>query len=279
MIVGLLLALTSAALINIGFLLQHRGLRHRRGGTALAELKRALADRVWLSGQALGWVGFATQIAAVAIAPLSLVQAFAAGGVALSVPIAAGMFDQRITRTQAAAVIVVAAGLATLPIGFSSARDRLDGGALALVMAAGTVAGVAVARPAAGWSRAIAAGIFYGIADAGIKAVSLGLRHHGAAALVSVWTAVAAVGTFAGFLSFQSALREDRPVAAISLMNGLAALVALACGLAAFGESLGIGAGATAGHALAILVVLCGVPVLVDAPLAVPGRQLEKRRR
>ena len=76
---------------------------------------------MWLCGQALGWVGFGAQIVAVAIAPLSLVQAFAAGGLALSVPLAAGLFRQRITRQQIFAVLVIAAGLAVLPIGFSTA--------------------------------------------------------------------------------------------------------------------------------------------------------------
>src|SRR6202007_1021695 len=91
MIGGLLLALTSAALINIGFLLQHRGLRRTGGGGILGQLWRALHDPVWLSGQALGWAGFIAQVVAVAVAPLSLVQAFAAGGLALSVPVAAWM--------------------------------------------------------------------------------------------------------------------------------------------------------------------------------------------
>ena len=96
---GLLLALGSAALINLGFLLQHRGLG--AGDRAAGWRRRcasALRNRTWLAGQALGWSGFAAQIVAVAIAPLSLVQAFAAGGLALSVPLAARLFAHRITR-------------------------------------------------------------------------------------------------------------------------------------------------------------------------------------
>jgi hypothetical protein len=265
MIGGLLLALASAALINVGFLLQHRGLRRTSGGSILAQLRRALRDRVWLSGQAIGWVGFAAQIVAVAIAPLSLVQAFAAGGLALSVPVAAGMFHHHITRSQMLTVLVMAAALAVLPIGFSTARDHLDTSSLVLATAGGTAVALALARVPTVWARAIAAGVFYGLADAAIKAVSLGWRTEGIGTVVSGWTAVAAVGTFAGFLAFQSSLRGDRPVASISLMNGLAALVALICGLVAFGESLGLGPAAATAHLVAIAVVLAGVPVLAAA--------------
>lgn len=269
MIGGLLLALASAALINIGFLLQHRGLRHRAADGAIARLRGAFRDRMWLCGQALGWVGFGAQIVAVAIAPLALVQAFAAGGLALSVPVAAGLFRQRITRQQIFAVLAIAAGLAVLPIGFSTARDHLDPGALIATMAVGAIAGAGVARRRAPWAKAVAAGIFYGLADASIKAVSLDWRGHGASALLSGWAAAAAIGTFCGFLAFQAALAQDGAVSAISLMNALAALVALACGLLAFGESLGGSAGVVVAHLVAIAVVLAAVPVLAAAQVAI----------
>jgi hypothetical protein len=269
MIGGLLLALISAALINIGFLLQHRGLRRAPAGGTLAQLRRAVRDRVWLSGQALGWAGFAAQVVAVAIAPLSLVQAFAAGGLALSVPVAGWMFHHHITRPQMLAVLVMAAALAVLPIGFSTTRDHLDTASLVIAMAVGALAGLVIARPPAFWARAIAAGVFYGLADAAIKAVSLGWHRHGLATLASGWTAVAAVGTFAGFLAFQSALRGDGPVAAISLMNGLTAVAALVCGVIAFGESLGLGPAAEVAHVVAIAIVLGCVPVLAAVQAAI----------
>jgi hypothetical protein len=279
MIGGLGLALISAALINIGFLLQHRGLRRTAGGTILAQLRRALRDTAWLSGQAIGWIGFAAQIVAVAIAPLALVQAFAAGGLALSVPVAAWLFHHRITRAQALTVLVMAAALAVLPVGFSTARDHLDSGSLVAATAAGSLAALLIARMPAVWARALAAGIFYGLADAAIKAVSLRWPGHGIGAVVSGWTLVAAAGTFAGFLAFQSSLRGDRPVAAISLMNGLAALAALICGLVAFGESLGLGPAATTAHLVAIAVVLAGVPVLATAQTEIAeGAETRPRR-
>jgi hypothetical protein len=291
MLGGLLLALGSAALINLGFLLQQRGLH--RGHGAGRRLRGAVRDPAWLSGQALGWIGFAAQIAAVAMAPLALVQAFAAGGLALSVPLAAGAFRHPVSRSDAVAVLLIAAGLATLPMGFSTAADRLDVGSLVVAMGVGAVAGTAlvvvgvgamtgtalVPRRRSVWPRSLAAGISYGLADAAIKAVSLDWRVHGAAALLSGWSAVAVVCTFGGFLAFQSALCGDGVVAAITLMNAGAALVALACGLGAFGESLGAGAGATVAHLVAIAVVLAGLPVLAAAqnPIVESAEQRDQR--
>ena len=270
MIGGLLLALVSAALINLGFLLQHRGLAHvTAAGGALSRLRRSLRNRVWLSGQALGWLGFGLQIVAVAIAPLALVQAFAAGGLALSVPLAAGVFHHRVTRGQVLAVLLIAAGLATLPIGFSTTADHLDAARLVPALITGAILGAAVGRVRAAAARAAAAGIFYGLADAAIKAVSLDWHRHGTASLASGWALVAVAGTFAGFLCFQSALEDGAAVPAISLMTAATALVALVGGVSAFGESLGAGAAASVMHGLAIAVVLAGVPALAAAHTAI----------
>ena len=48
---------------------------------------RAPPQPFWLAGQAIGSLDFALHIVVVAISLLSLVQAFAAGGMALSVPL------------------------------------------------------------------------------------------------------------------------------------------------------------------------------------------------
>jgi hypothetical protein len=271
LLAGLILALGSAALINLGFLLQHRGLRQRAPGGLASMLRGAVRNRIWLAGQALGWIGFIGQIIAVAIAPLALVQAFAAGGLALSVPLAAGFFKHRITSAQLLAVLLIAVSLATLPIGFSSARDRLHPTTLALAVAVFVLLALAVSGWRSSVGRAIAAGLFYGVADAAIKAISVGWRAHGLTAVLSGWTALAAAGTFAGFLAFQSALSNGGAVSPISVMNALAALAGLACGLAAFGESLGASGLIVGGHLVAIAVVLGCVPVLAAAQAGIAG--------
>jgi hypothetical protein len=271
LLAGLLLALVSAAAINLGFLLQHRGVRGvdaARGWSGL--IRTAVRSRSWLGGQALGCTGFAAQIVAVSIAPLSLVQAFAAGGLALSVPLAAGLFGYRISRRQRTAVLVVAAALATLPIGIPTAADHVSTAALlaaSLAVVAGAMVALAVPFGAAGSPalQAIAAGCLYGVADASIKAVSVDWSAHGASALASGWTALAVLATFGGFLAFQAALRDGGAITSISLATALCAIVALSCSLLAFGESLGDTPAVVLVHLVGIGIVLACVPTLARA--------------
>jgi hypothetical protein len=209
----------------------------------------------------------------VAIAPLSLVQAFAAGGLAISVPLAAGVFGHAITRAQRLAVLAMALGLATLPLGLSGARDHLHVDALVPVTAAAVVLALALIRPRAAWVKAVAAGLLYGVADAAVKGVSVGWRIHGAGALVSGWTGLAAAATFGGFLAFQAALQNEGAVSSISLMTATSTITGITCGLLAFGESLGTDPLTVTAHLLAIAVVVGCVPVLAaaQAALAAPG--------
>ncbi len=259
LVAALLLALLSSAAINLGFLLQHRGLADRAGDD-IPLLRAMLSSRTWMVGQAIGWTGFVAQLVAVALAPLSVVQAFSAGGLAVSLPVAARAFGYPVTRRQLLAILLIGVGLASLPIALHShshlhARTLVGVWLVALPVAAAL--GLAGRSPA----RAIAAGMFYGAADAAIKAASIAWHGH-LAALLSGWTVLAAVATFCGFVCFQAALRRGAAVTSISLMNVFAALVALVLGVVAFGESLGATPAASIVHLLAIGVVLACVPVL-----------------
>ena len=261
LVAGLLLALASAATINLGFLLQHSGLTAGPAGSRRSPVA-VLRNRTWLGGQALGWVGFAAQIIAVALAPLSLVQAFAAGGLAISAPLAARLFRHRVSRTQVLAVGLIAVSLAALPLGLDAVHSHLRPGLLACA----TLMAFAIATPLAlsdsAAARAIAAGVLYAVADAAIKAVSVGWNAHGSSSLLSGWTALAVLATFCGFLAFQSALRDGNAVSAISLMTAMTALGALALGVCTFGESLGGTPPVVLVHLLCIAAVLACVPAL-----------------
>jgi len=74
--------------------------------------------------------------------------------------------------------------------------------------------------------------------------------------------ALALIGTSAGFVNFQAALRSGGAVTAVTLMTATAALVALACGLAAFDERLGSTPLVSGLHFAAVAVVLgCVAPL------------------
>ena len=260
----LLLALASAALINLGFVLQHRG-RAQDLCAGRTSLHHALRNRAWLSGQALGWIGFGGQIVAVALAPLTLVQAFAAGSLAVSVPVAARIMGQRVGRAQLIAVAVVAVSLASLPIGLGHHHGHLQPGALLMAALVAVLVAMALALRGRPLLQAIASGALYGVADAAIKADALGLRRHGADALLSGWTILAALATFGGFLAFQAALRGRDAVQPLSLMNAFTAVTAVGLGVGGFGESLGAGTPASIAHLIAIALVLACVRPLTRA--------------
>ncbi|MCA1689560.1 MAG: hypothetical protein LC720_03690, partial [Actinobacteria bacterium] len=133
---GLALAIGSATAINLGFLLQHRGLARvtATGGTR-GLLRGSFVQPAWLAGQALGIAGFAAQVAAVTLAPLALVQSFAAGGLALSLPLAILLFGQRVRRSEILTVLVVAAALGSLPLGLPPSREVLGTARLAVILA------------------------------------------------------------------------------------------------------------------------------------------------
>jgi CubicO group peptidase (beta-lactamase class C family)/enterochelin esterase-like enzyme len=275
LLAALLLALLSAALINLGFVMQHRG--HDRARRQEREgLSSGFRQPIWLAGQLTGWVGFAGQIVAVALAPLTLVQAFSAGSLALSVPLAARLFGQRVTRAQLGAIVAIALALATLPLGFGTPHEHLRPGlligpALLLLLAAGLLA--PLGGPAA---LAVAAGVLYGEADGAIKAASLAIRLQDASALAG-WVLLAAICTLGGFLAFQAALRGGDAVRPLSLMNAFTALMAIAVGAFAFGEQLGASPAAGALHAVAILVVLVCVRPLAGAQQRLAGEPALER--
>ena len=266
---SLLLALIAAALINLGFVLQHRGLAALGPGP----VTRALHSRTWLFGQAVGWVGFAAQIVAVALAPLSLVQAFAAGSFAVSTPIAAAALGYRITRAQLMAIGLIALALITLPIGFGAHHDHLAGGVLIAGALLVTAVSIGLAQTRSPLARAVAAGGFYGVADAAIKACALSLDAHGLAGLASGWTLVAGLATFGGFVSFQSALRTGEAVDGIALMNAFTTLGAVVLGWVAFGESLGSSTPITVVHAAGLVLVLAAVRPLIRGQQALAPRR------
>jgi hypothetical protein len=203
---GLLLGVASAGAIGGGFALQHRGasglppLSLRRPLRSLGSLARA---PVWISGFVLGLAGWAAYVAALRLAPLSLVQAASAGGVVVLV-FAGRRRPNRLERLGAAGALV---GLVLLGVSLSGASR--GSGASPLVLAlwltvscavAALAAGPAARRLAAGAGLATAAGLLYAAADVATKeAVAGGVR----LALVPLVLAVSGLAFTALQLGFQ----------------------------------------------------------------------------
>src|SRR5207244_11124614 len=86
-----------------------------------------LGDRPWLIGFAMESSGFLLYVAALALAPLSLVQSIAAGGIGVLAFASAHMARRQLTRVELAGVLLSVLGLAARgvsPVG----REAAGGG-------------------------------------------------------------------------------------------------------------------------------------------------------
>jgi hypothetical protein len=177
---GLLLALGSAAALNWGYFIQHAAatalppLSLRRPIRSLALLFR---DVRWVIGFFTGIGGWGLYVGALALAPLSIVQATSAGGIALLAALVG-----RLSRREQLAVGVAVVGLLLLGLSLIGTHSPTSHGAwksVAVWMAisggvALLAAGPASAALAGGAGLGIAAGVLYASGDVGTKAALAG---------------------------------------------------------------------------------------------------------
>ena len=107
--IALLITLVSACLLNLGYLIEHSvasklpPLSVRR---PVASVRSLVGNRRWLKGFAAEACGWILYVVALALAPLSLVQAVAAGGIGIL-----AVMVSRITRTPLTGRERIGAGL------------------------------------------------------------------------------------------------------------------------------------------------------------------------
>jgi hypothetical protein len=269
---GLTLAVGASLALNGSYLLQHAGSaglpavdpRH-----PLRTFAALLGAPLWLGGLVLGLSGWALHVAALARAPLSLVQAFVAGGLALTVPAGRRWLGRPIAGVEALAVVGMGIALAALTLGVeapATGRAPATGAALAFLVpmtvlpAALGAAGARLGRPDL---LAAAGGAFYGGADLAIKVLTSIYGAQGLHGVVrSPWLVAAAVLTAGAFFSFQRSLQGARPVTAIALMTAGTYVVSIGGGLALLHDPLGAGVPLRLLHALALAVVIGAAWVL-----------------
>lgn len=246
---GLIVALAASVALNAGYLFQHAGsakapaITPRRPWRTLRSL---VASRAWLAGLGLGLGGWALHVLALSFAPLSLVQAFVAGGLVLAVPIAVRAFGHRVSRMELGAICLMAGALAVLPLGLSAPSVPLPLPAApmaAFLAAAGATAGVLALLPSGrhrSHALGAAGGILYGAADLATKALTDVAGHGGLVALLtSPWLGAAVVATSAAFFAFQRGLQTGAVLTVIALMTAAVNIVSIAGGLLVLGEPLG----------------------------------------
>ncbi len=275
---GLLLALASAAALNYGFYLQHGAsglmpaLSPRR---PVASLSALFTSRRWLAGFAGGLGGWGLYIAALGLAPLSLVQATSAGGVGL-LAVAVRVGGTRLPARDWLAVTAAIGGLLLIALslpagtgdaavaGWAAPLTWVLASVLASAVAAGPVA--AMLRPGAG--LAVASGLLYAAGDIATKAAVTGTRP------VVVFAVLLPACSVLAFAALQLSFQRGTALATAGLSSLLTNLLPILAGLTVFAEHMPSGIAGTlrgTGFAGAVLGA-----ALLARPGTGPGRSADR---
>jgi hypothetical protein len=251
-VLGILLALACALTTNVGFLFKHRGacaapavdIRH-----PLRSAKALFASKLFAIGMLIATAAWIFHVAAMAVAPLSLVQAVLAGGVVLLAVMAERTFGLCISRKQWVGIFLTAVGL--LLLGFSlpvthGAHSHYSTPAMigfeGVLLAAGTllIMGPQIGAPKEhhGFMLGAAAGILFGVSDVAIKAISGLVAAHGALGLLSPWTVVTIFASVAAFYASAKGLQDGDAVPVIAVTGTAANVSGIVGGILVFGDPL-----------------------------------------
>jgi hypothetical protein len=163
---ALLITFISACLLNLGYLLQHSvasqapplSLRHPG-----ASVRSLLGNRRWLLGLATEAAGWLLYVAALALAPLSLVQATAAGGIGILAIMVARVTHVPLSGRERMGALLSVLGLALL--GVSLLGSHNEGSPSGYVWISVWLVASAIAAPVfIGLSRVIGDGPAWGFA-------------------------------------------------------------------------------------------------------------------
>jgi hypothetical protein len=276
--IGLILALGCAAFTGVSLLCKHRGAMAAPDVAMRNPLRSAAAlfrSRWWAIGFGLAALGWALHVVALSMAPLSLVQAVIAGGLALLAVPARRWFGISVGTRDLVALGLCAGGLSFLALtaGHGDEGGRFtgttmlafEGGTLAL---AGALLFASSHRRlvGSGWILlAVAAGTSIGVSDVAIKALAVTVPAS-PLAVVSPWTLMAIIGGIGGFLALARGLQLGEPVAVIVAFSASATLAAITGGILVFGDPLGSDALDVIARCLAFVAVIGAAALLPLVP-------------
>jgi hypothetical protein len=285
---GVALAVATALASIVGFLYKHRGavespnVDWRRPVWSSLVLFRS---RWYTIGVLIAMAGWGLHVAALSLAPISLVQATIAGGLVLLTVVADRFFAHRVTRREWIGVALAAAGLAflaaTLDGDADSAHSSYEAATLAAFVATVGAAGILVAvlgraAPRAGVLFGASAGLLWAASDTSIKALSDHLGDDSALAIVlSPLAAVILLASLLGLLVSARSLQIGPAVSVIAVTSVAANALTIAAGPIVFSEPFPDQALGVTLRVLAFALVICAAaltppPLEVEAELPAP---------
>jgi len=279
-IAGVALALACAAATSVAFLFKHRG----AVAAPPVEVRHPLRSAAGLFRSrwfAVGWAvavgAWLLHVGALALAPLSTVQAVLAGGLVFLAVFAERFFGLRLGRRQWVGVIVTAAGLAVIGLTSGSGDGEPREYAVAALIAiecGGLVFSLAIAAAsthrsvpsaAQGLILGAVAGALFGVSDIAIKFLVDDIAS-GVLELISPWTAAALIASVGAFYASARGLQIGPGVEVIALTSVAANLTAIVGGILVFRDPIGTGVLEITGRMVAFSLVIVGA-ALIPAPV------------
>lgn len=249
---GILLALLCALASNVAMLCKHRGAVAAPAVSLRSPLKSIaglFSSRWFAIGFACATFAWALHVGAIMLAPLSLVEAVAAGGLVLLAYPAERWFGFKLGRREWTGLCLAAAGLGLLTVTTDPAAGVHAGYSLGAMIVFETVlalTGIALlcshaverARHRHSELLAVAAGLMVGVTHVAIKALS-GSGSGQLGWLLSPWTAIALVAAVLGFYALARGLQTGEGITVIALSSAAANCTAILGGVLVFGDPLG----------------------------------------
>jgi len=240
---ALVLTIISACSLNLGYLLQHQvasNLPPLSVRQPIASLRSLLVERRWLLGFGIQVGGFVLYVVALALAPLSLVQATAAGGIGILAIMVSRITHVPLTRLEQVGAAISVVGLALLGLSLLSAHGEGSGATYTSVAvwlaasAAGAALCITLLARAIGRGPAwgIASGILFAAGDVATKmAVSGRLENAGFLVCLIVFYS-------AGTAVLQAAFQRGGALTTAGLSTLLTNALPIAAGMVLFHEPL-----------------------------------------
>ena len=278
---GILLALLCAFASNLAFLYKHRGACCACAVDIRHPIRTAVSlwsQRWFAIGMLVGLGAWLLHVAAISLAPLSVVQAVLSGGLVLLAVMADRLFGFKVGPRQWWGLAMTCVGLILLGITLPAQHGASSSFSVTAMIAfeAGLfgvgalfIMGPRLGGPAKhhGIMLAAAAGLLFGVCNLGVKALTGIVGTEGLMGiLLSPWTWVALTGSAAAFYASARSLQDGDAVAVIAITGTAANIATIGGGIIVFGDPLPGDALGIAVQALAFVLVIVA-SALTPAPV------------
>jgi hypothetical protein len=282
---GTMLALVCALATNVAMLCKHRGAvaapvvrlsEPLRSGAAL------FRSRWWAIGFGIAIGAWGLHVAALAVAPISLVETTISGGLVLLAWFAERWFGVRVGLREWLGLGLCAAGLALLAATSAGTGENsasystaamisFEAGAVGtgvLLLFHGSMGSV---RRSNGPLLAVAAGLLLGVANVSVKALT-GTVPGDLLAIISPWTLAALVAGVGAFFGLARGLQMGEAIPVIAITSVAANCASVAGGILVFGDPVGNDPVAVVARCVAFVAVIAAVG-LMPAPRSTADAQ------